>query len=70
MAISKEIKDQVVKEYLSGSTLTFLADKYKVVPSTIYVWVKRYKQENNIPHEVRLNIASNVDTFSQKDINV
>jgi len=70
MAIPKEIKDKVVQEYLTGSTLTMLADKYSVVPSTIYVWVKRYKQEHNIPHSVRVSIASNVDTFTQKDIDV
>lgn len=43
MAYSKEFREKIVNEYLNGKTITELSDKYKIVPSTVFFWVKYYK---------------------------
>lgn len=64
--LPKELKEKVVEEYLSGSTLTELADKYHIVPSTVYVWVKRANKTSVKDHEVRL--FRDDERHSQEDI--
>lgn len=48
MSKSVDLKNEAIKDYLTGSSLTEVADKYNVVPSTIFVWAKRYKEEHLI----------------------
>ena len=68
MSKSSDLKAEAIKAYLSGSTLTEVADKFNVVPSTVFVWVKRYRDENGLPQDIKTNIASNDDIYTQKDI--
>ena len=45
----KEKRDEIVSMYLSGdNSVEELAEYYKVNPSTIRTWVKRYRQSKNV----------------------
>ena len=70
MSKSAELKNDAIQAYLSGSTITEVADRFNVVPSTVFVWVKRYRDENGLPQDVKPTIASNDDVYTQKDIDV
>jgi len=67
MSKPKELKELAVKEYLSGSSLTLVADKYKVVPSTIFVWVKQFKERSENGKNDDINYSKK-ESFTQKDI--
>ena len=42
---AKELKEKVVKEYKNGATITELSDKYGIVPSTVFFWVKYWNKD-------------------------
>lgn len=42
MAQPKELVEKLVNYYFNILTITECADKYGIVPSTVYIWVKRY----------------------------
>ena len=45
----KEKRDEIVSMYLSGdNSVEELGEYYKVNPSTIRTWVKRYRQSKNV----------------------
>ena len=45
----KEKRDEVVLMYLSGdNSVEELGEYYKVNPSTIRTWIKRYRQSKNV----------------------
>ena len=45
----KEKRDEIVSMYLSGdNSVEELGEYYKVNPSTIRTWIKRYRQSKNV----------------------
>ncbi len=46
MGYTLEFKEQVIKEFKSGKTITELSDKYGIAPSTVFFWNKYFENDN------------------------
>jgi len=44
---TKELKEQIVEEYLNGSSCKALIDKYRMCKSSLYSWISLFKVRKN-----------------------
>ncbi len=47
-----DFKNNILKEYLSGTSRFYLGNKYNISPNTIGTWIKIYKRQGNLINDI------------------